>query len=145
MTFMSIVVPPMLAFNKYLPTGNDIPTEKHILKVNSINTRKRYEICSELTIKRPKRHQWRCSGVFYSNVSRDFLGRPISAGGLERRGEGAVLPRYGSRAKPWWGPGSKAPRSSNDLVLWNHLLLIKIYPPHPVMKLIQHIFFKNIP
>ena len=36
----------------------------------------------------------------------------------------------------------KAPRSSKDFVLWNQLLLIKIYLPQPVMKLIQHIFTK---
>ena len=49
-----------------------------------------------------------------------------------------------SGAKPWWRPGSKDPRSFKDLVLWNHLLLIKIYPPQPVMKLIQHVFFSKI-
>ena len=52
------------------------------------------------------------------------------------------MPSYGSRAKSWWGPGGEAPGSSKDLVLKNHLLLIKIYLPQPVMKLIQHIFFK---
>ena len=33
---------------------------------------------------------------------------------------------YGSRAKPWWRPGGQVPGSSKDLVLWNHLLFIKI-------------------
>ena len=56
-------------------------------------------------------------------------------------GGGAVMPPYGSRAKPCREPGSKAPRNFKDLVLWNHLLLIKIHPPQPVVKLIQHIFF----
>ena len=37
------------------------------------------------------------------------------------------------------GPGGKAPRSSKNLVLWNHLLLIKIYPQQPVMKQNQRI------
>ena len=60
-------------------------------------------------------------------------------------GGGGVMPHNGSRAKSWWGPGSKAPESSNDLVLWDRLLLIKAYPPQPVMKLIQHIFFKILP
>ena len=49
---------------------------------------------------------------------------------------GAVMPLYGCRAKPWWGPCNKAPGGSKDLVLWDHLLLIKIYPQQPVMKLI---------
>ena len=31
------------------------------------NTRKRYEICSELTIKTPERRQWRRSGDFVVN------------------------------------------------------------------------------
>ena len=35
---------------------------------------------------------------------------------------------------------SRIPGSSKDLVLWNYLLLIKIYPPPPVMKVIQRIF-----
>ena len=35
---------------------------------------------------------------------------------------------------------SRIPGSSKDLVLWNYLLLIKIYPPQPVMKVIQRIF-----
>ena len=51
------------------------------------------------------------------NVSRDFLGRPIVAGGYGEGGGGTVHPSYGSRAKPWWGPCGKAPRSSKDLVL----------------------------
>ena len=51
--------------------------------------------------------------MFYSYVSRNVLGGTISAGGF---GE-AVMPPYGSWAKPWWGPGSKASGSSEDLVL----------------------------
>ena len=31
--------------------------------------------------------------------------------------EGAVMPPYGSRPKPWWGPGGKAPGNSKDLIL----------------------------
>ena len=38
-----------------------------LLKVNSRNTRTRYEICSKLTIKKPERCQWRCSGFFIVN------------------------------------------------------------------------------
>ena len=56
--------------------------------------------------------------------------------------EGLMSP-YGSRAKPWSErPGDKAPGSSKDLVLWNHLFLVKIYPMQPVIKLIQHSFFQ---
>ena len=51
------------------------------------------------------------------------------------------MPLYGCRAKPWWGPCNKAPGGSKDLVLWDHLLLIKIYPQQPVMKLIEQFFF----
>ena len=80
-----------------------------------------------------------------SDVSREYLGRPISAGVFWGGGRGgAVMPPYGSRAKPWWGPGGKATGSPKNLVLRNHLLLIKIYPSQPVMKLIQCIFFKNL-
>ena len=42
------------------------------------------------------------------------------------------------------GPGGKPPRSSKDLVLWNHLLLIKLYLPQPVMELIQSLFSKIV-
>ena len=35
-----------------------------MFKVNNRNTRTRYEICSNLTIKTPERCQWRRSGVF---------------------------------------------------------------------------------
>ena len=62
--------------------------------------------------------------------------------GVWRGGE-AVIPPYGSRANPFWGPEGKAPGSSKDLALWNHLLLIQIYLPQPVMKLVQHNLFAN--
>ena len=55
------------------------------------------------------------------------------------------MPPYGSRPKPWWGPGGKAPGNSKDLILWNHLLLIEIYPPQPVMKITLRIFSKILP
>ena len=38
-----------------------------MFKVNDRNTRTRWEICSELTIKTPERCQWRHSGVFIVN------------------------------------------------------------------------------
>ena len=62
----------------------------------------------------------------------------------------------GALSYPLMGPGQspdddkaaklpETPISSKDLVLWNHKLLIKIYPPQPVIKLIQHIFSKILP
>ena len=39
----------------------------YLLKVYNRNTRARCEICSELTIKLPERHQWHGSGVFIVN------------------------------------------------------------------------------
>ena len=36
-----------------------------MFKVNNINTRTRYEICSKLTIKELERRHWRRSGVFF--------------------------------------------------------------------------------
>ena len=68
-----VVVSPMLAFHKYLPTGNDVPINKHMLKVNSMNTRKRREICSKLTIKRPKRRQLRYSLLLSLNIFLTFF------------------------------------------------------------------------
>ena len=38
-------------------TGSN-PTGIYLFKVNNRNTRKRYEICSKLTIKIPERRQW---------------------------------------------------------------------------------------
>ena len=38
-----------------------------MFKVNTRNTRKRYEICSKLAIKAPERRQWQHSSVFIVN------------------------------------------------------------------------------
>ena len=46
---------------------NPFPAGNHMLKFNNKNTRTRCEICSKLTIKKSKRHQWRRSGVFIVN------------------------------------------------------------------------------
>ena len=46
---------------------NSFPAGNHMLKFNNKNTRTRCEICSKLTIKKSKRHQWRRSGVFIVN------------------------------------------------------------------------------
>ena len=43
------------------------PAGNCMFKVNNKNTRTRYEICSELTIKTPERRQCRCSGVVIVN------------------------------------------------------------------------------
>ena len=40
------------------------PANINLFKVNNKNSRKRYEICSKLTIKTPERRQWRRSGVY---------------------------------------------------------------------------------
>ena len=45
----------------------DVPAGIYLLKVNKRNTRTRWEICSELTIKTQERRQWRHSGVFIVN------------------------------------------------------------------------------
>ena len=42
-----------------------LPANIYLFKVTNRSTRKRCEICLQLTIKTPKRRQWRCSvGVF---------------------------------------------------------------------------------
>ena len=41
-----------------------VPVSIYFLKVNNRNSRNRYEMCSNLTIKTPKRCHWRRSGVF---------------------------------------------------------------------------------
>ena len=47
----------------------------YLFKFNNKNTRKKCEGCSKLTIKTPKRRQWRHSGVFinFENISLLFL------------------------------------------------------------------------
>ena len=48
----------------------------YLFKVNNRNTRKRHEICSNLTLKTPERRQWRRSGVFivnFGHISHLFL------------------------------------------------------------------------
>ena len=50
-----------LHFSSVIPR---IPTSNYMFKVNDRNTKARYEICSNLTIKITKRRQWRRSGAF---------------------------------------------------------------------------------
>ena len=45
----------------------EYPGNIYLFKVNNSNTRKRYEICSKLTIKTPERRHWRRCGVFIVN------------------------------------------------------------------------------
>ena len=47
----------------------------------------------------------------------EIFGETDFSRGFGGGGGGVVIPPHGSRAKLWWGPSSKAPRSSNDLVL----------------------------
>ena len=61
------------AFNLFI---TNIPANIYMFKVNNRNTRKRYEICLELTIKTPERHHWRRAGVFivnFAHISHLFL------------------------------------------------------------------------
>ena len=57
--FISVWGPSVLKF--FYPAGN------YAFKVNNRNTRKKCEICLELTIKTPERHQWYRSGVLIVN------------------------------------------------------------------------------
>ena len=43
------------------------PASNWMFKVNNRNTKTKSKICSKLTIKTPKRLQWRCSHVFIVN------------------------------------------------------------------------------
>ena len=44
------------------------PANIYLLEVNNRNARKRYEVCSKLTIKTPAWRHWRRSGVFIVNL-----------------------------------------------------------------------------
>ena len=44
------------------------PTNNYLFKFNNRNSRKSYEICSELTIKTPERGHWRNFRVFIVNL-----------------------------------------------------------------------------
>ena len=43
-----------------------------MFKVYHTNIKTRFEICSQLTIKKPERHQWCCYGFFVVNLSTYF-------------------------------------------------------------------------
>ena len=63
-TFFRVLGNTGITFNKLFmlkQVGN------YMLKVNNRSTRTRCEICSELTIETPERHQWRHSGIFIVN------------------------------------------------------------------------------
>ena len=55
---------------------NASPASFHLFKVNNRNTRKRYKICSKLTIKTPERRQRHCFGVLKVHECR-FENLPI--------------------------------------------------------------------
>ena len=87
--------------------------------------------------------------VLNATVIRD-LRRPVSKEDLGEGWAGGSALWY-PLTVPWQSPGYdkaakllEAPISSKDLVMWNHKLLIKIYPPQPAMKLIQHMFSKTL-
>ena len=61
-----------------------------------------------------KGRDWEVSGDYCSQVSRVFFGRLILAEGL---GRGTVMPSMGPGQSLGGKPGSKASRSSRDLVL----------------------------
>ena len=87
-----------------------------------------------------------------SDASRYLLGRTISAAGLrcvcvsvwEVGGGGPTDAPLWVQDKTLVGSRLLNTGSSKDLLLWNHLLLIKIYPLKPIMKLIQLIFFSKM-
>ena len=66
--YLNMVINKSNAFS--FPVGIYLP------KVNDRNTRTRCEICSELTIKTPKRRHWCRSGVFIVNFEH-FTPYPI--------------------------------------------------------------------
>ena len=45
------------------------PVNIYLFKVNNRNTRKRYEICSELSIQAPEQRQWCVSVVDFEQVN----------------------------------------------------------------------------
>ena len=49
------------------PFFSTIPAGIYLLKVNNRNTKTRFEICSELTIKTLERRQWRRFAIFIIN------------------------------------------------------------------------------
>ena len=56
------------AFQKeYSEAYQTTPAGIYLLKYNNRNTRRRCEICSNLTLKTPERRHWRHSGVFIVN------------------------------------------------------------------------------
>ena len=57
-----------MAFKVFIQqNSNRTRNHDHLFKVNNRNSRKRYEICSDLKIKTPERRHWLSSGVFIVN------------------------------------------------------------------------------
>ena len=54
-------------------TGSTTAVNIYLFKVTNSNIRKRYEICSKLTINTPERHQQLRSGVFIVNFEHILL------------------------------------------------------------------------
>ena len=59
-------------FSKYF-CGTTLPANVYLFKVNNRNTKKRYEMCSMLTIKTPERRHWRVFTVNFEHISHRFL------------------------------------------------------------------------
>ena len=70
-TFFSFFTEPMSLYT-WLPTENDvIPANKYMPKVKNRDTRKKFEICSKLTIKIAVRRYWHLSN--FENILYLFL------------------------------------------------------------------------
>ena len=50
---------------------NSSSFQVNLFKINNCNTRKKYEMCSKVTIKIPERH-WCCGEVFVANFQHKF-------------------------------------------------------------------------
>ena len=60
-----------------------IPSGNYMFKVNNRNSRTRYELCSNLTIKTLERRHWRRSGVFILNF--EHISHLVSIVNFERQ------------------------------------------------------------
>ena len=78
--YRSSTVLVFIAMKKISWQNCSISVNKYTFIVDNGNTRKRYEICSKLTIKIAQRCHWRRSGVFlvnFGHISHLFLAFPL--------------------------------------------------------------------
>ena len=59
-------------WSQLLLRSNPYLSKMYLLKVNDKNTRKRYELCSQVTIKKFERYHWRRSDVLIANIFHTF-------------------------------------------------------------------------